>query len=434
MSEEYEESGYIECDDMPIYAQVPMWITLANIPPQSKIAWIFLSEHANVARQMGKKRVVAPKMDTIAKAIGTSRQRLRKFLKELVDIGALEQHQYRYAGGMRRGYTYKIRSAVPAEYSGPTSLGEYYNGVGGYQFEWMEHRTEGAEKAISAGQAGGVPMTPTGGYLKDPTEGSPSVPVEGDQKSPAIRSDRRSKPFVGGSSVLPPPPPSSVGAGEDATPEAPLEEDEEIENFETNNDGFAIDTSQEGLEGASEGPDGIPEWLATLPGLNGPQAPAHGFLEYPVMLAVRAGWTLQALKKHLAPLVDPSKARSKNAIPGWYDRHLGELPEPPKAVVPLCDNPAHQLSPQEDPVNGGCLLCNTQAATGPREKTAIPPGILQDTGGDTVALGVAFRADRRAKRLARVAEPSRSDTPQVRAHREAERNRVKANDLLRTER
>lgn len=431
-----DEFDVIETKEFPtFYTPTPVWITLAKIPPQAKLAWVLLAEHANVGRSMGAQKIRAPKMETIATALGTTRQRLRGFYAKLAEIGAMEFSEFRYLGGMRRGYRYKLHFNPPKGYSGPTSLAEYYKSIGGNQFERVQHRSQAAEASISAGQDGGVHRVPTEGDPKDTADGAPKDPVDRDPKNPANRKARRST-SVARKPVHenPPPPPSSVGAGEDATPEAPLEEDEEdeeIENFETNNDGFANDTSQEGLEGASEGLEGIPEWLATLPGLSGPQAPAHGFLEYPVMLAVRAGWTLQALKKHLAPLVDPSKARSKNAIPGWYDRHLGELPEPPKAVVPLCDNPAHQLNPQEDPVNGGCLLCNTQAATGPREKTAIPPGVLQDTGDDTVALGVAFRADRRAKRLARVAEPSRSDTPQIRARREADANRVKANDLLR---
>jgi hypothetical protein len=349
---------------------------------------------------------------------------VRTGLIELEKHGYLTRHRERDDKG-RLGQTVYLLTDIP---DGLNQFGDFMEGLTRKQHGESENSRSKPE-CENPMQDSDVQFVPNSDF---PTQAKP-VQADPAGKKNTFEEDHA---FAAPQAVqkTPPPPPSSVGAGEDATPEAPLEEDEEIENFETNNDGFASGTPQEGLEGASEGLDGIPEWLATLPGLNGPQAPAHGFLEYPVMLAVRAGWTLQALKKHLAPLVDPSKARSKNAIPGWYDRHLGELPEPPKAVVPLCDNPAHQLSPQEDPVNGGCLLCNTQAATGPREKTAIPPGILQDTGGDTVALGVAFRADRRAKRLARVAEPSRSDTPQVRAHREAERNRVKANDLLRTER
>lgn len=244
----------------------------------------------------------------------------------------------------------------------------------------------------------------------------------------------------------PPPPPSSVGAGEDATPEAPLEEDEEMNESKANDDGSAIAGTasrdeRELLEDAGSAvrlPVGFEEVrmvLDRLPRLEAAHVTTEGRLWGKIVDALGSGWDPVALAKVLTRHTDADKARSVRVLPDWYANAFDSLPDRPvKPVVALCGHPGHQLSPQEDPVNGGCLLCNTQAATGPREKTAIEPDSVRDAQDDAVALGVAFRADRRAKRLARVAEPSRSDTPQVRAHREAERNRVKANDLLRTER
>ena len=243
-----------------------------------------------------------------------------------------------------------------------------------------------------------------------------------------------------------PPPPSSVGAGEDATPEAPLEEDEEMDESKANNDGSAIagaasrdETSH--LEDAGSAvrlPVGFEEVrvvLDRLPRLEAAHVTTEGRLWGKIVEALGSGWDPVALAKVLMRHTDADKARSVRVLPDWYANAFDELPERPvKPVVPLCDNPAHQLNPQEDPVNGGCLLCNTQAATGPREKTTVASDTVRDPQDDGVAFGQAFRADLRAKRLLRTAEPSRSDTPGIRARREADRNRVKANDLLRTER
>lgn len=440
MNDFIDEGSFIDCDtDMPFYTPVPMWITLAKIPPQSKIAWTFLAEHTNVGRQMGVKRITAPKMETIAKALGTSRQRLRGFFDALEEIGALKITEFRYMGGMRRGYTYKVYSKVPEGYDGPTSLAEYYKGLGVTQFEWVQHRNEAAETAVSAGQPGRYQTAPTGGTQTDPADRHQTATADGDQKTPAIRKARRSKPLVGGNPVPPPPPPSSVGPGEDATPEAPLEEDEEMKG---NNDNPSAEPrahlpqEREGGEEESYAdnepqalPDGlvdIPGWLATLPGLGGAQRSLCGFLEYPVMQALAAGWTLEALAAYLAPKVDPDRAHNKNSIPIWYANHLKDLPAPPKAVVPLCDNPAHARNPKEDPVRGGCFWCNSA----PKAGTIVQPEPLVDPIDMTTAVAACRKAitDRFTG-----PERSRNQMPHHRAKDEADRNRAKANDLLRGE-
>lgn len=247
----------------------------------------------------------------------------------------------------------------------------------------------------------------------------------------------------------PPPPPSSVGAGEDATPEAPLEEDEEIES----NEGTTPSAPPQGalpqerederelLEDAGSAvrlPVGFEEVrvvLDRLPRLEAAHVTTEGRLWGKIVEALGSGWDPVALAKVLTRHTDADKARSVRVLPDWYANAFDSLPERPvKPVVPLCGDPGHQLAPEADPVHGGCLMCNTKAATGPREKTVIAPDTVRDPQDDGVALGAAFRADLRAKRLARTAEPSRSDTPGIRARREADRNRVKANDLLRTER
>jgi len=291
--------------------------------------------------------------------------------------------------------------------------------------------------------------------MQDPdTRSRPAETQDPDEAPPTCRILTVGDPTVGESAALSktlvfetagtntPPPPSSVGPGEDASPEAPLEEDEEMKGNDINPSPEARAHLPQEREGddeesfASNGPEGlpgglvdIPGWLATLPGLGDRETAFYGFLEYPVMQALAAGWTLQGLKEHLKPLVNPDLARSKNAVPGWYEKHLSELPEAPKAVVPLCDNPAHALNPKEDPVRGGCFFCNTPA----KAVTVVEPVPVTGADGDAVSLGLAFRANLRAKRIERTTEPSRKQMPHHRAADEAERNRVKANDLLRTE-
>lgn len=250
--------------------------------------------------------------------------------------------------------------------------------------------------------------------------------------------------FLGSSSVPSSASSSSACAQERdaAPPEAPLEEDEEFESKdmtpsaeprgalpqEREDESYAENEP----DGPSDGFGGIPEWLMTLPGLSGPQAPPCGFLEYPVMEALRAGWTFDTLKAHLKPLVNPDLARNRNAIPGWYDKHLSSLPAPPKAVTPLCDNPAHAKNPKEDPVKGGCFFCNTQAAAGILEGTSIQPEPVTDTVDALTARDLCRRAV--ANRAFNEKEPSRTQMPHHRALDEAERNRNSANRLLRTER
>lgn len=175
--------------------------------------------------------------------------------------------------------------------------------------------------------------------------------------------------------------------------------------------------------------------LDRLPRLEAAHVTTEGRLWGKIVEALGSGWDPVALAKVLTRHTDADKARSVRVLPDWYANAFDSLPERPvKPVVPLCGDPGHQLAPEADPVHGGCLMCNTKAATGPREKTVIAPDTVRDPQDDGVALGAAFRADLRAKRLLRTAEPSRSDTPGIRARREADRNRVKANDLLRTER
>ena len=436
-----DEGSYIEFDDMPIYAKVPMWILLAKIPPQAKIAWIFLFEHANIASQMNQKKAVAPKMDTIAHAIGTTRQRLRKFLDELVDIGALEIREYRYAGGMRRGYAYKILHKLPAKHDGPASLGEYYKGVGGDGFEWVLHRRAGAEEVISAGQAGRYPMATAGRSPKETVGRDPKETVDGDPKHPAVRTARRTKPLVAGKSKTPPPP-SSVGAGEGATAEPPLE-DEEMKSYDEDPSPEARahyegeieeETAENEPDGLQEGLEGVRGLIASLPGLEGAQEGSCGFLEYPVAEALAAGWTETALRAALIRHTDVAQARNKAVIPSWYANAFSKIGPAPKTATPLCAHPGHRLAPTPDPVNGGCLPCNTVAARGPAADKPAERGPVPDGGGDALTMEQAMASMRRTVHTRgsfREDTGSRRQMPHHRAKDAADQACEQANSMLR---
>jgi hypothetical protein len=224
-----------------------------------------------------------------------------------------------------------------------------------------------------------------------------------------------------------------------ATPEAPLEEDEkEIRGDKHNPSAEPREWSEEraafekATGGVQEALAGAMGFLGTLPGLTGLQEGAYGFLADIVVAAFDAGWTQDTLKTHLKPLVDPGKAKNPGAVPTWYARHLAGLPEAPRPVVPLCRNPAHTLNPTPDPVNGGCLPCNTQAATGRREKTRLEPEEATETTDAVTAMALCRQAVTTRNFAGRPDTP-RDETPALRAWRQADQSRRQANDLIRTE-
>lgn len=175
-----EPQNVIDPSGMPtFYTPTPVWIMLADIRPQAKIAWMFLAEHANVGRQMGMQKLPCPKMETIAKAVGTSRQRLREYFNELKAIGALVVEEYRYAGGMRRGYRYRPIFNPPASYSGPSSLREFYDRRDGSQFEWMAHRQEAANQHETAGQPGGCQLATVDSSHPATVDGAQTATAQG---------------------------------------------------------------------------------------------------------------------------------------------------------------------------------------------------------------------------------------------------------------
>lgn len=352
---------------------------------------------------------------------------------------------------------YIVRDLPPrADYDGWRNA---WDKLDAYTPNWREAGKKRRQeiKAIRAAEKRGKELS-TGSSTTLSTEGVVGNPTTGQKgtneevgnptpPSPGRISDQGgrisgARGFVTCTNESPNKPSSSSSArtsARDASAEPRLEEDEEMKG---NNDNPSAEPrahlpqEREGGEEESYAdnepqalPDGlvdIPGWLATLPGLGGAQRSLCGFLEYPVMQALAAGWTLEALAAYLAPKVDPDRAHNKNSIPIWYANHLKELPAPPKAVVPLCDNPAHARNPKEDPVRGGCFWCNSA----PKAGTIVQPEPLVDPIDMTTAVAACRKAitDRFTG-----PERSRNQMPHHRAKDEADRNRAKANDLLRGE-
>jgi hypothetical protein len=236
------------------------------------------------------------------------------------------------------------------------------------------------------------------------------------------------------------------GAPEDApsdvTPEAPREEDEiESNGNDTPSAEPRADLPQE-REGGEEVFDGqkssqrsperleaVRTFIGSLPGVNGQQTAAQPALEDGVAEALERGFTFDTLRAALIAHTDWAKARDPKVIPAWYVNAFPKIGDPPKSVTPLCDNPAHAHQPMPDPVDGGCLPCNTLATRGPITKTALEPGVKVDIDGDSTDAGAVLRAAIQKRRFGGDTR-SRKQTPAQRMGDEADANRAKANQLL----
>ncbi len=82
-----------------------------------------------------------------------------------------------------------------------------------------------------------------------------------------------------------------------------------------------------GVPGPREDADGTADAVVMLTGLPGTVTDGAARKLVPlVLVAVAAGWTLPALRGHLAKLCDPEKVRYAPAV---YEKHLRELPAAP---------------------------------------------------------------------------------------------------------
>lgn len=111
-------------DNAPPFTQVADWVALSGISDHAKALYWHLAMHINTLRG---DREVWPTKETLAVWMQLAKPAsLDRYMRELVEIGAVQVVKRRTVGGMRTCNRYRLRSAPPAGYAGPTTLGEFY--------------------------------------------------------------------------------------------------------------------------------------------------------------------------------------------------------------------------------------------------------------------------------------------------------------------
>lgn len=171
MSSDLDGSDEIIPEDWPTYyTAVPVWVLLSGVSGQAYKAYGFLAEHIN-SRTPGR-RISCPKQVAIARILGLKNPRqVAKYTAELEAVGAVRVEEYRYAGGMRRGYRYHVRFNPPKGYAGPTSLHDFYAANEDVRAASNAGRTAAAT-GKTAGRAGGTKNSTSGGAKNSTAHGA----------------------------------------------------------------------------------------------------------------------------------------------------------------------------------------------------------------------------------------------------------------------
>lgn len=98
----------------------PDWITLTRVSSQAKDVYKILRMHVETFAGSGLDPF--PAQELIAAIMGCSQGAVSRYVKELVDIGAVETARRRVSGG---GLQYRLHLTPPEGYTGPTTLAEY---------------------------------------------------------------------------------------------------------------------------------------------------------------------------------------------------------------------------------------------------------------------------------------------------------------------
>ncbi|MGK4578454.1 hypothetical protein [Kitasatospora sp. HPMI-4] len=140
-------------EDWPtFFTMVPVWLLLCGCSAQAYRMYAFLAEHIN-QRTPGQ-RIACPKQVAIARVLGLKDDRqVARYRQELAELGALRVEEYRYNGGMRRGYRYVVRFNPPAGFEGLRSLQAFYEANPDVRSARSEGRTATAKAPVPA-QAG----------------------------------------------------------------------------------------------------------------------------------------------------------------------------------------------------------------------------------------------------------------------------------------
>jgi hypothetical protein len=179
-----DDGNEITLDDWPaVFTNIPVWILLADLSDRAYRMYCFLAEHINsqLRKEPMAKRIAFPKQKAIALVLGLKDDRkVARYRTELAVLGAIEVEEYRYMGGMRRGYRYKVRFNPPPGYSGAVSLEHFYDSHPelGSHAKWEGRRTAALQKPAgkvpaqgSAPQPGAAPDAKPGPAARKPSKG-----------------------------------------------------------------------------------------------------------------------------------------------------------------------------------------------------------------------------------------------------------------------
>ncbi|WP_093803989.1 hypothetical protein [Streptomyces sp. Wb2n-11] len=142
-------------DDLP-FVMLGHWVALSGVSPGALALYWMLAMHLNKTRG---DRYVWPTTSILAHMLGYSRgDKIKKFVDELVAIGAVRVIPVPDGNGPQLRNTYKLRRNPPPDYAGPLSLSVFYS------------RLNEAYEEETAGQAvypqTGVDVAPqTGGHV-----------------------------------------------------------------------------------------------------------------------------------------------------------------------------------------------------------------------------------------------------------------------------
>lgn len=143
-----------------------------GVSAKAYLMYAFLAEHIN-NRTPGQ-RIACPKQTAIARVMGLKDDRkVAAYRRELEALGAIRVSEYRYRGGMRRGYRYVVRFNPSEAYQGLLTLGQFYDANPDVRSAPADGRTRAASGRVQ--RVGGPDRT---------TAGVQPVPVPAQRAAP----------------------------------------------------------------------------------------------------------------------------------------------------------------------------------------------------------------------------------------------------------
>lgn len=332
-------------DDTPIeiiggrqpapYSKAPIWLMFVA-SPKARALYDVLAAHVNPVGDP----LVWPTREILAELMDLKQARaVDPYLRELEKAGAIDIIHRRSANGMNDKNVYVIHHEPPDGYEGPRSMADFYRlrkavvpggdvvrssalpaELGNPTTTETENRTIGGENCVCAGR----PVVRS------------SAPRSALQRTVVVRSSAPEveQVEVEQEPLLPQPPhePSRV------THVSPREEEgETTEATPPSRRAATAGREHDGERGVSQTPgsagpvDGAAalEWVGALPWTHTPGRRKRERLAVLVAAAWAAGWSGEALRRHLT--AELGGAQSLYAV--WL-RRLEDLPEPPRAAPP----------------------------------------------------------------------------------------------------